>query len=229
MRNAYATYRPLRGLGDSEDVQSGLQTAQSAANLVSKVQDQTGAKPTNKTLNEVSAVAGTVAAIAAVIPGGQIVAAVAGIVAVAAKVLSGVFGNGAAIEAQVQALRNTNDDLYAQITTIDDQTQKVSLALAQMNEVLKANGFPVATIPVSGLGSDLDSEQAMNKSLQQQLAQKGQRLQTLIDTYTTTVNQVYNAIKLKNLGMKIIFFGLGGLALAGLTWYLVRDIENKEK
>lgn len=235
MLKLYATYRPLsldapqRGLGDSDaDLPGGVSTAATAANLVSNVQDQTGAKPTNKTLNEVSTVAYTVAAIAAAIPGGQVVAAVAGIIGVSAKILSGVFGNGAAIEAQVRALRGSNDDLYDQIRTIDDQTQKVNAALSQLNQVLSANGF--ATAPLSGnLASDLEAEQALSTSLQKQLAQKGQKLQALIDTYTITMNQVYKAIQLRTLGRNIIFFSLGALALGGVTWYLVRDIENKEK
>lgn len=228
MPKIYRRYRPIRGLGDAS-TPSGVSTTQSALTLVSNVQDKAGAKPTNTTLNEVSAVAASIGTVALAIPPpyGEVIAAVAGIVAVSAKVLSGVFGNGAAIDAQIQAIRNDNDNILAQIQTIDTQTLNVTNAMTQLNQALQAGGFK--TVPLSGLGSDLEDEQALNTDLKTQLGDKGKQLQTLLDTYTTTMNQVTNAIQLRELGKKIILLGFGTLALIGLTWYLVRDIENKEK
>lgn len=216
-----------RTLGDAA---ATLSTTQSALTLASNVQDQSGQQPTNKTLNDISKVAGTVAGIAAVIPGGQIVAAVAGVVAIAAKVLSGIFGGGPTSEQVLRSLNNSNDDLRAQINTIDSQISKVNDGLKSMYSALQANGFN--TRQLQGLGdifSDMQEvslQQQANVSLQKILAQKGQQLQTLLQTYTSVVQQVSDAVTTKNTGSKVILWSMAGLAALGLGIYAYETLNN---
>lgn len=242
MRNVFSPYRP-QGLGATTT--ATLTDIQAGVNLVSNVQDKAGTtQTTNKTLDDISKGAATVATIAAIIPGGQVVALVAGIVSVAAKVLSGVFGGGPTTEQQLRSLNNTNDDLRAQIQTIDDQIKKVTDGLNSMLSSLKANGFNVtATVPdpltkigINGMGNvlidslvEVQTQTQAQAVLQKLLAQKGQQLQQLLQVYTTTVQQVYDALSIKNTGRNIVLWSLGGLALLGLTWYLISELQPKEK
>jgi hypothetical protein len=205
---------------------STLSTVQAGINVASTIQNASGAKPTNKTLNEISAISTTAASLTVAVP---VVAAAFAIVAGAAKILSGIVGDSD-IDAEVQKIRNSNDDLYSQVQTLDDQIRKVTNVLSQMNAELEASGLPFASLNgINGLGSDLESEQSMNTSLQKQVQQKALQLQQLIETYVTTVKQIDSSLRFKKIGQTIILVGLGAIALGGLTWFLIRDIQNKEK
>jgi hypothetical protein len=221
-------YHSRRTLGDTTET---LSTVQSGLKLASTAQDASGAQPTNKTLNDISKVSAAIAGtVGVVIP---IVGIVAGIVSVAAKILSGVFGGGPTSEQQLRTLNNTNDDLRDQINTIDSQIAKVNDGLKAMYSALQANGFN--TSQLNGLGdifSDMQEVQlqtAANASLQKILVQKGQQLQSLLQTYTSVVQQVNDAITTKSSGRQIFLWILLGLATLGLGVYAVRELEHKEE
>jgi len=223
-----------RTLGEVEEEGSAsgtLSTVQSALTLASNIQDKTGAQPTNKTLNDISKVSATIAGTVGVaIP---IVGVVAGIVSVAAKILSGVFGGGIPSEEALRSLNNTNDDLRAQINTIDSQIGKVSDGLKSMYGALQANGFNVNQL--NGLGnifSDMQEVQlqtAANASLQKILAQKGLQLQALLQSYTSVAQQVSDAVNTKNTGKQIVLWTLLGLATVCLGVFAVSELQQKEK
>lgn len=217
------------------DVATALTTTQQALTVASNAQNQTGQKPTNDTLNKISAAAGAVAAVAIYIPppAGPVVSAVAAVVSVAAKVLSGVFGGGPSSAQQLQSLNNTNDDLRAQIATIDDQTAKVKDGLTSMYNALQQNGFKVT--PLNGIGDifsnvqELQLQSQANSSLREILAQKGQQLQSLLQTYVTVSQQVAAATATKSNGRQILLWGMLGLAAIGLGVYTIRELQHKEE
>lgn len=214
-------------LGDFTTTASNIQAG---AALVSTAQDAAGQRPTNDTLNKISAIAGTAAALTAEFPPAAIVLT---IVSIAAKVLSGVFGGGPTTEQQLRSLNNTNDDLRAQIDTIDSQIAKVSDGLKSMYSALQANGFN--TSQLNGFGAIYDNLQETqlqaqaNSSLQKILAQKGAQLQSLLQTYTSVVQQVDAAINTKTSGSQIILWTLLGLATLGLGAYVIGEIKRKEE
>jgi len=212
------TYRSLGATKFATNVATVGSYTQSASNIAQNL----GAKPTNATLNSVSSTLGTIAAVAAIIPGGQVVAGILGVAVGVATLLSSVFGGGPATGEQLKTLKNSNDILRGQIRTIDEQTVRINKALQTLQSSLQQNGL-------AGWKEDLIAlsvEQSATPALEQQLADKGRRLQILIETLNVTVTNTYKAITTKNTGQKFILYGLVGLSAVAIMIFGIRKFKK---
>lgn len=183
-----------------------------------------GIRPTNKTLNKVSEIAGLTKL---VLPPGS--AAVAAIVEVSAQILSSIFRGGPTKIEQLKMLRASNDQLRLQIRTIDDQIGKLNQALESLQFALQKNGlgfngFLQSKKKVQQMQS-FKQEQQATEQLQQMLVDKGRDLQILIELFSASIQSTYDSIYGKTSAQNILLYSMLAVGVGSLVWAI--SIKDK--
>lgn len=203
-RNGETVYIETRLAGFGVTQAQFVNTATNVTSVVSAAASAVPTKPVSvqsdfsKTTNVVATGAGTVAAVAALIPGiGTVVAVVAGVVAAAAILLGKIFGNSKS--KQYAAERGEYEKVNAQIkyenTELDKQYDATARAIAELKSAIAS----LSGMPLNGQGlglclknckeekAKLQSAKDEYEVLQREQQNKTQLMASLLDEYNRLI------------------------------------------
>lgn len=218
----------VSGLGAVSTTVTNLQAVSSTLNAA------TGALPTkpvtyqtdfSKVANNIASIAGTVAAVAAVIPGGQIVAVVAGVVAAACLLLGKLFGNSKAkalaaeraqYETAIAQLQYENLELDNQYTQTYNAVQQMRQMISGISGVDHGGGLGLCIFNCKKNEEEakLDAAKAEYNQLNQLFEEKSKALMHQVDEFNKLMRE-YNSLLQDSQTKDIALYAILGLAALG--------------